>query len=143
MDLFRRGPVGPGAQDRTDQSPANTRSADDDGAPSRGSGGGTSPSIRREDSDEPGQPTERVQMTQGAASARLDPEDPADLLDPAKSETTPEPPAPPGSRSTPGNQRQMFAPGRDSREAGRQFADRQPETLKSITRRVRPSHPFR
>jgi len=110
------------AQDRADQSLPSTRPVDDEVSPSRGSGSGTSQtpaSTRRDDPDQPGQPTERIQMTQGAASSRLDPEDPADLLDPASPEPAVESATSAGTRSTPGHQRQMFAPGRDSRGAGR------------------------
>jgi DivIVA domain-containing protein len=73
-----------------------------------------------EDTEEPGQPTERISMTRGSAGDRLDSDDPSDLLDPVSgSVATPEPVGNSGNRSTPGHQRQMFAPGRESRDAVR------------------------
>lgn len=73
-----------------------------------------------EDTDEPGQPTERLQMSRATMAGRLDPGDASDLLDSVPEKVTaPEPAASSGARSAPGHQRQMFAPGRDSRQAGR------------------------
>jgi DivIVA domain-containing protein len=79
------------------------------------------PETRREESrDEPGQPTERIQVARGALTDQLDPDDPSDLLDTtAKADASPEPTASSATRSAPGHQRQMFAPGRDSHQAGR------------------------
>jgi DivIVA domain-containing protein len=70
-----------------------------------------------EDTDQPGPPTQRIQVARGSVT-RLDPDDPADLLDTRpEADSSPERAGSSGTRSTPGHQRQMFAPGRD--QAGR------------------------
>lgn len=107
-------------EDRVGTSPTRARSVDDAPPAARGSGAPTGPSASpslADESDEPGQPTERVQMVQGAVTGRLDPEDPSDLLDPVETDDAVVESS--AARSTPSHQRQMFAPGRDSRQAGR------------------------
>lgn len=107
------------SQSRPDSAPARTRPAPQLQADPRETEGSSSPvsaSTAHEGTDEPGQPTERIRMARGATAGRLDPDDPSDLLDAVP---TPEPAAGLGIRQTPGHQRQMFAPGRDSHQSGR------------------------
>jgi cell division initiation protein len=108
-----------------DESPSETPSprprADHVAPETRGSGGASDSKpagAAAEAIEQPGQPTELVQVTHGVKS-RVDPDDPSDLFDAAPDVESETDTVGSSSARTPGHQRQMFAPGRDTSQAGR------------------------